>query len=395
MHQAVKINDILRSSRLSLLDLDRDAELDKWLLCPSCETHLIPVCILTNGLDQKVRYGLCETCGYMGYMDRPSKNWMISFYSKDWDRAYPKTIVDIQLGTILPKKGIKPSRYLAASLVDSMSLDKERSVCEMGSGYGEVLKYFKDKGFKNIVGVENSKHRASLVQEALGINVLHGEFENQMVQEELLKRKPIGLIFSHHVLEHVYDPSEIIGKISSLQSEGDHLILSLPNADGEHINYALLYLVHLHSFTKESLELLLNKHGYEIIVDNSPDNLNIIIGAKKTAHPIRKFKTRQDYALTIENRIRKGFALDSIKTGRSYKLYWVQGLERDGARISPILHNPFLQKIDWVVKNIIALVKSRLFKKFTSGYTMLITPMSTSEKCFEISYPNNVKFLIK
>lgn len=67
MHQVIKIKDILQSSRLSLFNFDKNIPLEKWLNCPSCGTNLKPVCVLTNGSDQRIRYGLCETCGYMGY----------------------------------------------------------------------------------------------------------------------------------------------------------------------------------------------------------------------------------------------------------------------------------------------------------------------------------------
>lgn len=395
MSQAIKIEDILQSSRVSLFSFDKNIPLDEWLKCPSCGTGLRPICILTNGSDQRIRYGLCEKCGYMGYMDRPTKEWMVDFYSKDWDRAFPKTISDIRNGTIMPGKGIKPSRYLAASLIERINPNKEKPVCEIGSGYGEVLKYFKDAGFKTIIGVENSKHRAELVKEALGFDILHGGFGDREIHEQLLKYRPIGLFFSHHVLEHVYDPSEVISKIHSLQEEGDYLILSLPNSDGEHINYALLYLVHLHSFTKESLELLLNKNGYEIVEDNSPDNSNIIIAARKTRNPQAKFQIKQGYFDSVSKRIIKGLALERMKEGELNKLYWEQGSEIDKAKLLPVYSSQFLQKIDWYFKNKIAYIKSRLLKRFTSGYTMFVAPVKTKGESFEIIFPDKIKFLIK
>ncbi len=401
----IKVEDILQSSRLSLLGLDEKVPLDQWLTCPSCESGLKPICRLVGGSGKEIRVGLCGNCGYMGYMDRPSKDWMNDFYSQEWDKSFPRTIAEIRKATVMPGKGVKPSRYLAASLIEEIKPDKEKPVCEIGSGYGEVLKYFRDSGFKNIIGIENSKRRAELVRKTLAFNLLHGGFEDEKVQEQLAKQSPFGLIFSHHVLEHTYDPAEVLRKISFLQNEGDYLILALPNADGEHINYALLYLVHLHSFTKESLEMILNKNGYEILIDNSPDNSNTIIAAQKTRNPKLKFKLKNDYFDLVSRRIRKGLAMDEMRRPVWYALYWEQGFERDTARATE-LGLFFLPRVRWFFKDKIAFVRSRFFKRFTPGYTMLVSPAgpepvysefveSVEGNIFEIRFPDKITFLIK
>lgn len=392
--KGINIKEVLQSSKLSLLTLDGKIPLDQWLNCPACEAGLKPVCRLVDGFRQEIRFGLCENCGYMGYMDRPTKAWMIDFYSRGWDKSFPRTIAEIKKGTVLPGKGVKPSRYLAASLIEKIKPDKKRPVCELGSGYGEVLKYFRDSGFENVIGVENSKHRAELVREALGFNILHGGLEDEKIQEYLSKQKPIGLFFSHHVLEHVYNPADTLKKISFLQNKGDYLILALPNAEGEHINLSLLYLLHLHSFTKESLEMLLNKNGYEVIVDNSPDDSNTIIAARKTQSPRPRFKTRGDYFDSVLKRIRKGLALDELKKTVWYALYWEQAPERDMAKVKE-LGSGFWPKVDWYFKNKIAFIRSRLLKRFTSGYTMLVFPEMIDSQGFEIRFPDKITLLTK
>ena len=382
------------SSKLSSLSLDEKMPFDSWLICPSCQTSLKTICRLIDVSDRKVRVGLCENCGYMGYMDRPTEAWMKLFYNREWDKAFPRTLAEIQKSTVLPGKGIKPSRYLAVSLVEKIKPDKERLVCEIGSGYGEVLKYFNDAGFKNVIGIENSKLRADLVRQALGFSTLYGGFEDKEIQDYLLHQKPIGLIFSHHVLEHTFDPGEVLKKISFLQNEGDYLILALPNADGEHINQGLFYLLHLHSFTKESLEILLNRNSYEIIVDNSPDDSNIIIAARKTSDPKPRFQIKKNYFNSVSKRIRKGLALDEIKKPIWYALYWEQNPERDKSEVKEF-GSSFLVKLIWYLRSKFAYIRSRFFRRFTSGYTMLVHPEETSGDSFEVKFPDKITFLVK
>ena len=390
----IEIEDTLQSSRLSFLKLDKKVPLESWLICPSCGTGLKTICHLVGGDDHRIRFGLCENCGYMGYMDRPSSGWMNNFYSREWDKSFPRSAVEIKKGILFSKVGKKASRYLAASLIEKIKPDKEKPVCEIGSGYGEVLRYFQNSGFKKIIGVENSKRRAEMVKEALGFDILHGSFEEDRIQNQLSKQKPFGLIFSHHVLEHTYDPGEVIKKISSLQDQGGYLILALPNAEGEHINYALFYLVHLHSFTKESLELLLNKNSYEIIADSSPDDSNTIIAARKTKDPRLIFKLRQDYFDSVSRRVTKGLALEKMVKQSKYVLYWEQGPERDWAEIKE-RGSGFWSKIAWFFKNKIVFVRSRFFKRFTPGYTMLVSPIESYGQSFEIRFRGKITFLVK
>ncbi len=385
----------MKSNRVGVFNFDKNIPLEQQSKCPSCENELKTACVFVSEKSvMRMKYGICTHCGYMGYIDRPSKQWMIDFYSNDWDKAFPRTEEQIKNGTILPGKGIKPDRFITASLLSKINFDKNKPFVEMGSGYGEVLKYFKEQGFKTVVGVENSQHRAEMVQEVLHVPVFHGGFEEDRVQGQLQSISPIGLIFSHHVLEHVYNPAEVIQKASSLQEMGDHLILSLPNAVGEHINYALFYLVHLHSFTKESLEILLNKNGYELVADSSPNEFNTIIAAKKVQNPKATLQLKNNYLETFYSRVDKGMSVSRLNN-RLNELYWDQREEYDFSQIISSLRNRFLETISWNIQKTIAYVNVKL-RRFTIGYRILLEPVQlTNEGPLEIRFPNNIKFLIK
>lgn len=395
MNHAIKIIDILESTRLKVFPFTKDIPLEEQSHCPACNIPLQILCLLvTEARDHRLRYGLCAKCGYMGYIDRPQQSWMIDFYTTNWDRATPATEAEVKNRTIVPGPGIKPSGHLAASLIHKLNLQKDRIICEMGSGYGEALKYFKDAGFTNIIGVENSKHRADLVQKILGFQVLQGEFENSRVQEELLKRKPIGLIFSHQVLEHVYHPQEIFEKISALQDLGDYVIVAVPNATGEHINHGPLFLPHLHSFTKESLEILLYKNGYEIIADNSVTS-DVIFAAQKVQNSQLKFTSGADYFALALARLKKGFAANLLKKDKIYRLYWGWAQGQDYSQIISENIEGIIPKILWYIDQKIAYFKARILKHFASGCTMLVTHGENKESIFEIQFQDTIRLLIK
>lgn len=296
-------------------------------------------------------------------------------------------------------RGSQRSRHLAVSLAGKIAADKDAYVCEIGSGYGQVLEYFRRAGFRKLVGVENSKHRSELVKEVFGIDVLHGGFQEESIQARLRRIGRVGLFFSHHVFEHTYHPADVIRKAASLQQEGDHLIFALPDARGEHIDYALLYLVHLHSFTKEALEALFNRFGYEIVADASPDPTNLIVAARKTAHPLSRRPSGKDHRAEFVRRFRKGFCLDEAAEAAPYAVYWEQKPDdADAARVERRFPIPALTRAWWLGRKALDYAKSRYLKRFTGGHRMLLRAGGAAPPeggpC-EIRFPKEIRFLIK
>ncbi len=398
---AVVVEDMGLSSRLNTLAVTKDMAWEAQTGCPACEKALETCAKLVNhDGSQTVRFGLCPSCGYMGYVDRPTERWIIDFYSKDWDREFirPEEQMRKDADDLLQGKG-KASRPLAVGLLEKIGADKERYICDIGSGYGQVMRFFQHAGFKKIIGVENSRHRSELVKKVFGLEVLHGGFQEETVQEALRAVAPIGTFFSHHVFEHTYHPAEVIRKISELQKEGDHLILALPNAEGEHIDLALLYLPHLHAFTKESLEVLFNRYGYEIVADASPDPTNIIVAARKVARPQARYATDRDYRKEFVARFRKGFRIDGTADEAPYAIYWQQKTEEaDTASLEMRLPSPVLTRAWWYARKAVDYVKSRYLKRLTGGDRMLLRnpgkDAATDGPC-EIRFGKEILFLIK
>ena len=288
---------ILRFGELQgwrVLEVDSEVPLDVQEKCPADGVKLETIATLVaEGGAARIRVGHCSSCGYIGYIDRPTKEWINKFYSSIWDKADSRDIEsdilkqrqksfipaspDASQGG-LPKYAKSGRR--AAEFLDKFGIDKSRPVCEIGSGFGESLKQIYDLGFKNVIGVENSSHRARIGREAYGFKILEGAFEEGALQQKLRSQAPYGLIYSHHVLEHTYNPAEIIRLASELQKSGDLLIISLPNAEGEPSLTKLLYFPHLHSFTKDSLEKLLNLNSYEVVENFTTPSEVYLVGRK-------------------------------------------------------------------------------------------------------------------
>ena len=124
---------------------------------------------------------------------------------------------------------------------------KEKFLCDLGCGYGGQLKVLRECGFNKIIGCEASPLRAEVARRAFGLNVLDGTFGDPSVQTTLRELAPLGLIYANNVLEHVYNPAEVIRLCAGLQEEGDKLVIAVPNQIGEPTWCVLLYFLHLNA----------------------------------------------------------------------------------------------------------------------------------------------------
>lgn len=389
--------------------------------CPACDLRLETLCALVGQQGrQKIRIGFCNTCGYIGYMDRPDKKWTADWYSSQWDDANLKDAAREEVASYLV---LKEGRQIIIDLIENLHLDKHGVICEMGVGYGGVVRNLELKGFTKIIGVENSAHRARIVNNTYGYPVAQGSFEGPEVQHQLKQYSPIQLILSNHVLEHVYDPSEVIASVAAMQGIGDRLVLSLPNVIGEHSGMVTFFFSHLHSFTKESIERLLNKHGYQLTHDSSPDDSNIIIAAQKVEKPVATLALKSDYKAIAVNKLYKGLALSQFSEPGRYQVYW-ESL-RSGFDMSRITTSSRLATIKWQIKNLLKRSKKRLIAIFPAikyikrsarnssigkslatatalprGYTMDVATLKyrytdPKEIPFEIQFSGPIKVLIK
>ncbi len=285
----------MRKLKLRTITLDESIPLNHQEDCPACGSRLILLCSLFNSDNSlKLRIGFCDGCGYSGYQDRPAEQWLEKFYASKWDRARQ------------PFLNLSQSHFRALELIEKLAVNKNRGVLEIGCGYGAALDYFKKQNFSRVVGFEPSLHRAEAAIEHFGAVII-----NDLNQAS----RPFGLIFSHHVIEHVYNPNQFIKTAASLQEDGDFLILSLPNVVGEHSGYNIFYLPHLHAFSKQAVEALLNKNGYEILIDHSPSDLNTIIGAVKRKNPKSIFRKDTEYQKFYIEKFQKELALNRLIGG--------------------------------------------------------------------------------
>lgn len=134
---------------------------------------------------------------------------------------------------------------------------------EVGSSTGLFLSLLKNKGW-DVQGVEVSR-TAVEAAEKRGIPIITSTFEKAKLN------RGYDLVIFNHVLEHLEDPIATLKKANYVLKNGGLVLIDLPNfgsfwarIQGAKWRYVLPN-EHLWHFTSKSLDILLQKNGFNVI----------------------------------------------------------------------------------------------------------------------------------
>lgn len=377
--------------------LDQHVPFDTHRKCPACQIDLSVLCTYISRQDNKhMRLGCCASCGYVGYMDRPTRAWMLKYYREDWDNAKLK---DPKREAVEFQHGLTKQQKLTIRMADRPEVAKDRPVCDIGCGDGLVMKEFTQTGFHHVIGVENSRFRAELTQAKFGFPVIVGNFESKEVVDELKRYAPIGVFYTFHVMEHVYEPREVIRAAAQLQGAGDYFILAMPNGIGEPKITTLFWLPHLHAYTNVALEKILNAFNYEVVDDNTESAKHLIMVCRKvTDMPVKRYQPRNDYLDFYAKAVRSYFYLDQMKPNQRYCFSWTSKVYH--TNLKPTFSS---KRVDSMVQRYEQgywYVVSRLFKRFANKRSMVISALdnrliSWQTSPLEIQYDGSIEMLLR
>lgn len=201
----------------------------------------------------------CNQCQLIFTTPFPAENELAGYYKSEQyyshktdQKSFTKTIyhfarrINIKSKYRLVNKLIHPGKVL-----------------EFGSGSGELLYYFKKKGW-NVTGIEPDKTSREFAKHEYDLNIVS---ENT---PETIVNNSFDLVMLWHVLEHVYNLNEKVLEINKLLKNNGLLVLAVPNIESfDARKYGAQWAAidvprHLYHFTKHSLTFLLNKHGFSI-----------------------------------------------------------------------------------------------------------------------------------
>lgn len=269
--------------------------------CPACggNAPLPDVLWMLSGVRKfgegqiQCRIGSCYSCGYVGYTSRPSQKWFRDFYATQWDATARDDQEEVL--KLVRSEAAKAQPGIAVAL--ACKPDKNSRILEFGCGYGVALAQLRHGGYTEVFGVEPCQHRAEIARSEFCLGVAGDLSEVDGSYD---------VIYSSHVLEHCYDPSEIIGHCARLQPLGGRLAINVPDAWHEPTMGQLLFLPHLHSFTEISLCNLLAKHGYEATSVYRANGGLCVVGVKNGRGMMRRYA--EDATVRVVEKLKRALS---------------------------------------------------------------------------------------
>jgi 2-polyprenyl-3-methyl-5-hydroxy-6-metoxy-1,4-benzoquinol methylase len=158
----------------------------------------------------------------------------------------------------------------------NMIAEAPGAVLDVGCGAGATSEELK-KRFPGAVvhGIELNEHAAAIAKTRLD-RVLTANVETLDFSQAGFTRASIDLVLFPDVLEHLYDPWNLLKRIRPLLSDRAHILASIPNArnlwlinelvagNWEYVPAGLLDVTHIRFFTKKTIEQLFGQTGYRI-----------------------------------------------------------------------------------------------------------------------------------
>jgi len=231
--------------------------------CPICNSNNFEIFLYSRdyfftGEHFNIYY--CTHCGYRFTHPVPDLNTIGKYYKTEKYVSHSDT-----------KKGLFFKAYQFIKKINLRNkfnlinlYKKEGKILDYGCGTGDFLSTFKKVNW-NVYGIEPDDDTRTYASTKNNINISTpgniNTFENQY----------FDVITLWHVLEHIPDLNEKLAAIKRVLNTSGILVIAVPNSDSFDAKHYGKYWAaydlprHLHHFTPDTLSLLLEKHGFEII----------------------------------------------------------------------------------------------------------------------------------
>lgn len=238
--------------------------------CPACQQNNSTFKYKKDSLD----YVVCNNCTTMYMNPRPGQELIIEFYKQSANYAYWNQY-------IFPASEAKRRQRIFVPRVDRVIEYCEKygsgkdTILEVGAGFGTFCEEMLSRHyFKRIIGIEPTPALAETCR-SKGFEVIEEAVENIHFSEE----EKVDVVVNFEVIEHLFSPKFFIEKCAELLKKNGLFVVTCPNGEGfdiktlgtvsktvdhEHVNY----------FNPDSLKLLLENCGFEVLESLTPGVLD-------------------------------------------------------------------------------------------------------------------------
>ena len=234
-------------------------------------------CIFSNtwvlpGLKpREIGFSVCTGCGSVCQSPTVTFEEMMEFYSSM--AVYTN-----------PGRQEKPSESKIRDLDEQIQFIKRgighipKSALQIGSSDGYTLYRFRDAGVKRVLGIEPGIASVDIAKRLYHIECIQSSAEDFETDEDF------ELIIMTHVLEHLYQPQQILEKCRSIQNtvEEGFIYIEVPlMTHPKSLCPGFFSFEHINYYTKENLTKSLQRAGYSPVsfIEHFNSNLSPVIGA--------------------------------------------------------------------------------------------------------------------
>jgi SAM-dependent methyltransferase len=224
--------------------------------------------------DEDTAWYMCRTCSFLFQNPRLSRAYIEDWYARS-DYHEGREIVDGQVGHTLNQLA-RLELYLAMNGLNIGAV-KGATCLDYGCGIGAALNFMAERG-NQVWGVELDRREVEFGRKRYKVNFVHSV-------DEIPADTRFDFIFTHHCLEHVYDPNDFFAYASRTLKPGGLLMVSVPSwRYSNTMNFINGFDISDNSmFDHVSLAGFMNKHGlfqFSHMYQNADDWELVALGRK-------------------------------------------------------------------------------------------------------------------
>mgnify|MGYP001177361186 CR=1 FL=1 len=250
-----------------------------------------------NGL--KITNVSCNGCGFVFTNPQLDEDENKAFYELLYRAFFHGSDDSKDISSYIKNQLIKGEKIYKNLENYGLWKNKDLKIFDIGCSAGGILKFFKERGFQNLHGIEPHKKLSKYAQTELRLNVKQGFIEDIEIDK-------YDLIIMRDVLEHLLDPNKGLKIVKELCHKDTVLYIDtnnlwVPLHAWKKYNYHFHY-AHPYTFSVISLSNLLNKNGFSFQLIDGGRN---IIGIAKVSDENNKYTLQKEAAENIRKFIKK------------------------------------------------------------------------------------------
>lgn len=230
--------------------------------CPNCESYNHEIKYqkrikIFDGFNLLCEYKIvqCNNCNFI-FNNNIDDNLLNEFYSKE--SLYSS---ESSYGTGGNNSG-DINRYNTYLNDLKKHLTNSSLICDVGCGKGGFVKFLTENGYKDSLGIELDQRLVDLSNSKKILKMEPYKYP--------FKNKEIDCLTFTHVFEHILNLKEILNESHRVLNDNGLIFIEVPDTQNYHKHpvfdfYWFNIKEHINHFTKESLQNLVEKFGFELI----------------------------------------------------------------------------------------------------------------------------------